>query len=86
MYNLYLEHRAEKDIRKLPSIHLPTIISKIKNLSENPKPKGCKKLVQSKDYWRIRVGNYRIIYDIVESSKIIRIYKIQHRKDVYKGQ
>jgi mRNA interferase RelE/StbE len=63
---------------------LKRLINSIKNLENNPRPQGCKKLSGlSEDLWRIRVGDYRIIYSINESIKIIDIRKIGHRKNIY---
>ena len=85
MFNLFIERSAEKDFKKLPTKHLSNVISKIKGLSKDSHPKGCKKLINNKNFWRIRIGNYRVIYEVIESEKSIRIYKVKHRKDVYKS-
>ncbi len=84
MFALSVERSAAKDLKKLPSIYFPKIVSKIKELSNEPYPKGCKKLINNENFWRIRIGNYRIIYEVIESDNLIKIYKIKHRKDVYK--
>ena len=84
MYEVLLERNAEKDLRKLPKNVFKQIITKIKLLANIPRPKGTKKLMDYNNFWRIRVGSYRVIYEIIDSSEIIRIYKIKHRKDVYK--
>jgi len=63
---------------------LPKIINSIDNLSENPRPEGSKKLRGSdEDLWRIRIGNYRVIYSIKDSIRIVNIRKLGHRKDIY---
>jgi len=84
MYEIYLENSAEKDLRKLPAASFKTIIIKIKTLADNPHPSGSIKIKDSDKFWRIRIGNYRVIYEINDSSKIIKIYKIRHRKDAYR--
>ena len=84
MYEIEIENSVEKDLRKIPQEYFKTIISKIKLLANNPHPKGSKKLKDSSNFWRIRINNYRVIYEITESPKIIRIYKISHRKDIYR--
>lgn len=58
--------------------------ARIAELANDPRPFGCQKLSGQDDY-RIRQGNYRIIYSIDEQEKIARILKIAHRKDVYRG-
>ena len=84
MYDIYLERNAEKDLRSLPTTQFSSIIIKIKALANDPRPSGCKKLKNTAHFWRIRIGNYRIIYEIMDSTKRIRIYRVKHRKDVYK--
>jgi mRNA interferase RelE/StbE len=56
--------------------------SALRKLSVNPRPSGCKK-IKGRDAWRIRVGDYRAIYEIEDGKLIIRIISIGHRKDVY---
>jgi mRNA interferase RelE/StbE len=66
VYEILLERRAEKDLKKLPSELFQRIIVKIRSLSENPKPQGSRKITGSKSDWRIRIGDYRAIYEIDE--------------------
>jgi mRNA interferase RelE/StbE len=77
-----LGHRVTKSIDKLPNEIIEKIHKKIKKLKTDPKPPGVKKLKQMEGY-RVRVGNYRILYTIDKQSKIITIYKIAHRKLTY---
>jgi len=60
------------------------IIPKIKELAENPKPQWSRKIKGSKNDWRIRVGDYRILYEIDARAKKINVMRIRHRKDVYR--
>ena len=84
MYSIYLEAEAEKDLSKLPTSIFNTVVAKIKGLADDPRPSNCRKLKGSGNFWRIRIGNYRVVYEVIDSSKRINIYKIKHRKDVYK--
>lgn len=84
MYEIYLESSAEKDLRKVPAALFKTIISKIRALAENPYPNGSRKIKDSNKFWRIRVRHYRVIYEIDDSSKSIKIYKVKHRKEAYR--
>ena len=84
MYEIYLESSAEKDLKILPAKYSKIIIPKLKALSGQPYPRGVKKLKDSDNFWRIRFGSYRVIYEVVQSSKRINIYKIKHREDAYK--
>jgi mRNA interferase RelE/StbE len=84
VYEVYLERSAENDLRRLaPSIFL-RIVPHIKILSENPRPSGCRKITGSSKDWRIRIGDHRIIYEIDDSLKAVRIMRIRHRREVYR--
>jgi mRNA interferase RelE/StbE len=84
VYEILLEQAAEKDLKKLPSEIFSRIIPKIKELAKNPKPQWSRKITGSKSDWRIRVGDYRIIYEIDAREKSINVMRIRHRKDVYR--
>jgi mRNA interferase RelE/StbE len=85
MYQVIINPAARKELRKLsPSVVTP-ISMKIDSLSRNPRPVGCKKLVDNKsELWRIRVGDYRILYSIDDEVRIIDVVHIGNRRDVYK--
>lgn len=82
-YQISFTPLAEKDLNKLEAKVGFRILEKIKMLSQNPHPQGVKK-VKGSLYYRIRVSDYRVLYEIDESNNHISIYKIRHRKDVYK--
>ncbi len=84
MYEILLERRAEKDLRKLSSELFQRIIAKIQSLSENPKPQGSRKITGSKNDWRIRIGDYRAIYEIDEQEKRVRIMRVRHQREAYR--
>lgn len=74
---------ARKELRDLPSEVIARLLPKIRELSDNPRPVGCKKLHGYKDRWRIRVGNYRVVYAIDDGRKVVDLTRIAHRKEVY---
>ena len=84
MYQVFVERSAEKDLKRLAAEARPRIISAIKTLAERPRPVGSRKLVGSENDWRIRVGDYRVIYEITDEIRIIRVNRIRHRKDSYR--
>jgi len=84
VYEILLERRAEKDLKKLPSVLFQRIIEKIQPLAENPKPQGSRKITGSKNDWRIRIGDYRAIYEINEREKRVKIMLIRHRREAYR--
>ncbi len=81
-YNITLTKTAQKQLDKLTDNIANPILSAIATLSTNPRPQGYKKL-KGRDAYRIRQGDYRIIYDIYDSVLIIDVITIAHRKDVY---
>jgi mRNA interferase RelE/StbE len=84
VYEVYLERAAEQDLKRLSVKNFQRIISHITALSQNPRPPGCRKLFGSKNDWRIRVGNYRIIYEIDDEEKAVRVMRLRHRREAYK--
>ena len=84
MYEIYLERTAEKDLKKLDKTLFNRIVIRIKELSKKPRPRGCRKIAGSDNDWRIRVGDYRIIYEIDESAKSIKVMRVKHRGGVYR--
>ncbi len=84
MYNVVIERTAEKDLLRLQKKTLTDVIIKIRSLSQNPRPVGSKKLQGSHNDWRIRVGDYRILYEIADKEKEVRVMKVRHRKEVYR--
>ncbi len=84
MYEVYLERTAERDLKALPIQNFHPIISRIKTLTDNPRPTGCRKIAGSRNAWRIRVGNYRIVYEIDDRAKVVRVMRVRHRREVYR--
>jgi mRNA interferase RelE/StbE len=74
---------AKKELKDLPTDVVERVLPKIRELAGNPRPVGCKKLHGYQDRWRIRVGNYRVIYRISDSGKSVDITRITHRKEAY---
>ena len=83
-YQVIITRIASKELRKLPKKEVQLIFSKIKGLATDPRPDGCKKLKsQSENLWRIRMGDYRVIYSVDDTIRIIDVRRIGHRKDIY---
>ncbi|NOX84390.1 MAG: type II toxin-antitoxin system RelE/ParE family toxin [Chlorobi bacterium] len=83
IYKIQIKPSAKKELFKLPGKDLKKVVLKIKSLSKNPRPSGCEKLSGEEKY-RVRQGNYRIVYLIDDKQLTIIVIKIGHRKDVYK--
>ena len=82
-YQIKINKRAERAFRKVPIKSVQAIRVKIRALANNPRPNGCKKLVASDNLYRVRVGNYRVLYTINDDVLIITVIKIGNRKDVH---
>jgi mRNA interferase RelE/StbE len=82
-YEILFRSSVYKDLKKIPRSDLRRIIEKIAGLGENPRPHGCEKLSAVERY-RIRHGNYRIIYSIQDDELTVWIVKVSHRKDSYR--
>ena len=82
-YNVFIERYAQKQILKLDRKIIPLIKNAIADLSLNPRPVGYKKL-KGEEAYRIRVGDYRILYEIDDDKIVVIIVSVGHRKDVYK--
>ena len=74
---------ARKELTGLPPDVIERLLPKIRELAGNPRPAGCKKLHGYKNRWRIRAGNYRVVYAIDDMGKSVDITRIAHRKEVY---
>ena len=84
MYRVLLERAAEKDLSRLSSEMHDRVIAAIQALANNPRPPGCRKLTGSKHDWRIRVGDYRVIYEIADTIRVVRVNRVRHRREVYR--
>lgn len=85
-YELLRSPQALRQLRRLQRTHppiVPQVVAAIKALSDNPRPAGATKLVNRPE-WRIRVGNYRVLYQIDDQHKTLTIASISHRRDVYR--
>jgi len=82
-YKVIVKPSAQKDLNKLQIGVVKKIVTSINQLSSNPRPVGVQKLSDDEGY-RIRSGNYRILFTIKDKVKSILIYRIKHRKDAYK--
>ncbi|MES2769187.1 MAG: type II toxin-antitoxin system RelE/ParE family toxin [Bdellovibrionota bacterium] len=83
-FKIEISSTAEKALKKIPKKDLVRIVSLIQTLAINPFPSGCKKLSGEEETFRIRQGNYRIIYEIRKNKLLILILKIGHRKEIYR--
>jgi mRNA interferase RelE/StbE len=74
---------AKKELRDLPAEVVERLILRIRSLSTNPRPVGSKKLQGYRDRWRIRLGDYRVVYSIDDTNGLVDITRVAHRREVY---
>jgi len=84
LHEVYLERAAEKDLKKLPGEIFQRIITHIKSLAETPRPSGCRKITGTKNDWRIRVGDYRIIYEVDDNLQVVKVMRVRDRREAYR--
>ena len=84
MYRVEFLSSAAKEFRSLDAAIKRRIIPVIDKLIENPRPKGARKLRERKDLYRIRVGSYRVVYEIDDETRLIRVTRIRHRREIYR--
>ena len=82
-YSVQFVRSARKELERLPDSVLARVFARIEQLAETPRPPGCKKLRGARDLWRIRIGDYRVIYFLDDAQRVIEIRAIGDRKDVY---
>ena len=82
-YKIYFRMSAAKELRKLPNPTIQKVIKRIEALAIDPRPVGCEKLT-GQEFYRVRQGNYRIIYSIQDDELTVWVVKVSHRKDIYK--
>jgi mRNA interferase RelE/StbE len=82
-YRVILFPRAARDLGAIRQEQAEAIARKVDQLADQPGPPGCKKLKGS-DYWRVRVGDYRVIYEIVDQFLLVSVMRVGNRRDVYR--
>jgi mRNA interferase RelE/StbE len=85
MFQVFLTASAEKQFARLSASLRRRMTEAFDGLRENPRPRGCVKLKGEDELWRIRVGDYRVVYTIQDDQLIVLVVRVAHRKDVYQG-
>jgi mRNA interferase RelE/StbE len=83
-YAVFLRPAGLRDLQNLPPNLRERVESAIDALAENPRPPGCKKLVGFEDEWRVRVGEYRVLYVIDDTKHRVTIARVAHRREAYR--
>jgi mRNA interferase RelE/StbE len=83
-YTITFARSARKELEKLDPAIINRIFPVIESLSQNPRPSQCKKLSGLQNLWRIRIGEYRVIYQISDKQKAVDIIAMRHRREAYR--
>ncbi len=84
MYKIELRRKAQRSLDRLPKDDFDAVVNAVKRLANSPRPKGVEK-IKSAGLWRIRQGDYRIVYSIDDSQKSVVILRIGHRREIYRS-
>jgi mRNA interferase RelE/StbE len=84
MYKVEVRRRVQRALDKLPKSDFQAVIEAIKDLAQSPRPRGIEK-VKSTGLWRIRQGDYRIIYAIDDNEHLITVVRVGHRREIYRA-
>ena len=84
MYKIELRRKAQRALNRLPKDDFNVILGVVQGLANTPRPKGVEK-IKSAGLWRIRQGDYRIVYNIDDGHKIVTILRIGHRGEIYRS-
>ena len=82
-YSLRIKRSAERELRNLPKTDLERVVRRIQRLAQEPRPARCEKLFGQNGY-RVRQGDYRILYTVDDERRVVEILKIGHRREVYR--
>jgi mRNA interferase RelE/StbE len=82
-YSLEIKRSAQKELDALDDALFARIDRTILALADNPRPVGCKKLKGYRDQWRLRIGEWRVLYIVDDAAKLVSITRIAHRREVY---
>ena len=82
-YRVSLTASAEKELHRLHAQMVARIVPQLEGLASAPRPPGCKKLRGGDNEWRVRVGDYRIVYEIDDKARTVDVTRIAHRREVY---
>ena len=82
-YDVELTSSAERELKMLSGQLIARMVPRLESLASNPRPPGCKKLRGGDNEWRIRVGDYRLVYTIDDAKLLVEVTRIRHRREVY---
>ncbi|MGC9997396.1 MAG: type II toxin-antitoxin system RelE/ParE family toxin [Terriglobia bacterium] len=84
-YSVRFKPSVEKDLRNLPHGIASRVMLRIESLGQNPFPHGCARLASSEKMYRVRIGDYRLVYEVDSNAGIVTVHYVRHRREVYRG-
>jgi mRNA interferase RelE/StbE len=84
-YRVFFQPSADRALKKLPDAVQRRIVAKVEMLAHDPRPSGVVKMSGGENLWRVRIGAYRVVYEIRDDRLVILVLRVAHRKDVYRG-
>jgi mRNA interferase RelE/StbE len=84
VYAVFLAASAERDLKRLDASSFRRIVERISGLAEDPRPPGCRKLFGGEREWRIRVGDFRVVYEVDDHASEVRVMRVHHRREAYR--
>ena len=82
-YELRFKPSVARDLRRIPTVDVRRILDRIETLRDDPRPSGSEKL-SSQERYRLRQGNYRILYTVTDAELVVEVVKVGHRREVYR--
>ena len=83
-FSIQWRNSTRKDIRSLPRQEVARVVEAVGELAKDPLPHGSHKLAGSERTYRLRVGDYRVVYEVFSDARIVEVQRVRHRKDVYR--
>lgn len=85
MYTIDVRRQAQRALDRLPANDNKAVLNEVHELANNPRPQGVEKVRGKSGWWRVRQGDYRIVYDIDDDQKIVSVLRIGHRREIYRA-
>ena len=83
-YRVEWRSSARRELRRLAPAAIPRIVEAVAGLAEDPRPNGCRRLSGSDNTYRVRVGTYRVVYELLDDLLLVQIVRVRHRRDAYR--
>jgi mRNA interferase RelE/StbE len=83
VYRVTIAASAKRELVSLSADAIERILPKLRALADDPRPAGCKKLHSARNLWRVRIGDYRVVYSVNDKDKTVDVTRIAHRREAY---